>query len=167
MSDFAICARPKGKTVFLIGDGSGTGAESVLAFASQGAKVGFVDKNETSGQALLSALEGDHPFATSDFRDISGLQSVFAERADELGFAEVFVNNAVRDDWHDWREVTPEHWDEWMQTNLRHMVLAIRSVARDMIGVSGGTINNIGVNSWWECDRGPQLMTRPSQPFMG
>lgn len=154
MSDFGLYPSLKGKTVFLTGGASGIGAETVRAFASQGAKVGFVDIDETGGQEFLSALEGDHAFATCDLRDISSFRSAFAELAGKLGPAQVLVNNAARDDRHDWREVTPEYWDERMQTNLRHMFFAIQSVAPGMIGAGGGSIINIGSNSWWECSGG-------------
>ena len=85
--------------VSLIGDASGIGAETVRAFASQGAKVGFVDKRETGGQSLLSVFEGDHVFATCDLCLIPDLQSAFAERAFELHPAEVSVNNTSRAPW--------------------------------------------------------------------
>ena len=48
------------------------------------------------------------------------------------------VNNAARDDRHDWREVTPEYWDERQATNLRHMFFAIQAVAPDMIEAGAG-----------------------------
>ena len=60
------------------------------------------------------------------------------------------VNNAARDDRHDWREVTPDYWDERQATNLRHMFFAIQTVAPDMIDAGGGSIINMGSNSWWE-----------------
>ena len=71
-----------------------------------------------------------------------------------MGPTEVLVNNAARDDRHDWREVTPEYWDERMATNLRHMFFAIQAVAPDMIDAGGGAIVNIGSNSWWEAGGG-------------
>ena len=37
-----------------------------------------------------------------------------------------------------------------MDTNLRHMFFAIQAVAPAMIVMSGGSIINLGSNSWWE-----------------
>ena len=62
----------------------------------------------------------------------------------------MLVNNAARDDRHDWRDVTPEYWDERMATNLRHMFFAIQATAPGMIAAGGGSIINLGSNSWWE-----------------
>jgi NAD(P)-dependent dehydrogenase (short-subunit alcohol dehydrogenase family) len=86
----------------------------------------------------------------ADLRDIPALQEAFARLKAKLGPAQVLVNNAARDDRHDWREVTPEYWDERQATNLRHMFFAIQAVAPDMIEAGGGSIINMGSNSWWE-----------------
>jgi len=152
--EFARYPSLKDKTVFITGGGSGIGARTVRAFADQGAKVGFVDKDEAASKAVLAELEGDHAFAACDLRDIDALRTAFDSLADQLGPAQVLVNNAARDDRHDWRDVTPEYWDERMQTNLRHMFFAIQSVAPAMIEAGGGSIVNIGSNSWWEAGGG-------------
>ena len=154
MSDFAIYPSLKGKTVFVTGGAAGIGERMTRAFAEQGARVGMVDLNGAGGQALIDSLDGDHAFAQCDLRDIDVLRAAFAELADRLGPAQVLVNNAAHDDRHDWRDVTPEYWDERMQTNIRHMFFAIQSVAPAMIAAGGGSIINLGSNSWWECGGG-------------
>lgn len=143
-----------GKTVFITGGAGGIGAETVRAFAAQGAKVGFLDINAEAGQALLAGLEGEHAFAQCDLRDIDALKAALMLLVDKLGEADVLVNNAAHDDRHDWRKVTPEYWDERMETNLRHMFFTIQSVAPGMIAKGKGSIVNIGSNSWWEAGAG-------------
>ncbi len=143
-----------GKTVFVTGGASGIGAEIVTAFAKQGANVGFVDMDIAGSEALLAKLEGTHSFAPCDLRDIAALKATFAQLAETLGPAEILVNNAARDDRHDWREVTPEYWDERQNNNLRHMFFAIQAVADGMIAAGGGSIINMGSNSWWEAGGG-------------
>ena len=68
----------------------------------------------------------------------------------KLGTATVLVNNAARDDRHNWKDVTPEYWDDRMNTNLRHFFFAMQAVAPGMIAAGGGSIINLGSNSWWE-----------------
>src|SRR6056297_1749500 len=104
-----ICAisEPQGQDCFHHRGWSGIGARTVRAFADQGAKVGFVDKDEAASKAVLAELEGDHAFAACDLRDIDALRTAFDSLADQLGPAQVLVNNAARDDRHDWRDVTP------------------------------------------------------------
>ncbi|MGR3661392.1 MAG: SDR family NAD(P)-dependent oxidoreductase [Paracoccaceae bacterium] len=151
MSDkFATYPSLKGKSVFVTGGASGIGEEIVKAFAAQGARVGFVDLNDAAGTLLADALGGDVTFAKCDLRDIEALRGAFASLADRIGPADVLVNNAARDDRHDWQDVTPEYYDERMATNLRHMFFAIQSVAPGMIKAGGGSIINMGSNSWWE-----------------
>jgi len=151
MSDgFAIYPSLKGRTVFVTGGASGIGADIVRAFDAQGARVGFVDLDEAAAGALTAELGGRPAFARCDLRDVDALKVAFADLEAALGPATVLVNNAARDDRHDWREVTPDYWDERMATNLRHMFFAIQAVAPGMIAAGGGSIVNVGSNSWWE-----------------
>lgn len=153
--NFATYPSLSGRSVFVSGGASGIGAEIVKAFAAQGAKVGFVDIDREGGEALCASLEGGpHAFAPCDLRDIDGLRSAFADLAEKIGPAQVLVNNAARDDRHDWRDVTPDYWDERQATNLRHMFFAIQAVAPGMIEAGGGAIVNMGSNSWWEAGGG-------------
>jgi NAD(P)-dependent dehydrogenase (short-subunit alcohol dehydrogenase family) len=152
--DFAIYPSLNGQTVFITGGAGGIGAETVRAFAAQGAKIGILDINADAGHALLSDLDGEHAFAQCDLRDIEALREALDQLSEELGAPHVLVNNAAHDDRHDWREVTPEYWDERMATNIRHMFFAIQSVAPAMIERGGGSIVNIGSNSWWEAGAG-------------
>ncbi|SLN48736.1 SDR family NAD(P)-dependent oxidoreductase [Ruegeria meonggei] len=152
--DFANYPSLAGKTVFVTGGAGGIGALTVRAFAAQGAKVGFLDLNADAGTALLTDLEGEHVFAPCDLRDIDAVRDALDQMTEELGPAHVLVNNAAHDDRHDWREVTPEYWDERMATNLRHMFFTIQHVAPGMIARGGGSIVNLGSNSWWECGAG-------------
>jgi NAD(P)-dependent dehydrogenase (short-subunit alcohol dehydrogenase family) len=152
--DFARYPSLNGKTVFVTGGASGIGADIVRAFADQGAKVGFVDLNAEAGDAMLGNIGPDHAFECCDLRDIDALRAAFSSMAGKLGDASVLVNNAARDDRHDWRDVTPEYWDDRYNTNLRHMFFAIQSVAPGMIAAGGGSIINMGSNSWWEAGGG-------------
>jgi NAD(P)-dependent dehydrogenase (short-subunit alcohol dehydrogenase family) len=148
MPDFAIYPSLKGKTVLVTGGASGIGALTVGAFAEQGADVAFLDR-DAEASARIAGQTGAR-YALCDLRDVEALQAAIAE----LGTFDVLVNNAARDDRHDWQEVTPEYWDERMATNLRHMFFAIQAVAPGMIAANGGSIINLGSNSWWEAGGG-------------
>ncbi|MEO1102574.1 MAG: SDR family oxidoreductase [Pseudomonadota bacterium] len=154
MPDFAIYPSLKGKTVFITGGASGIGAEMVTAFAAQGSKVGFLDLDTTASQAIAGKTEGEVAFEICDLRDIEAMKRAFAALKAKLGPANVLVNNAARDDRHDWKDVTADYWDERLATNLRHQFFAIQAVAPDMIAAGGGSIINMGSNSWWEAGGG-------------
>ena len=148
MSEFAIYPSLKGKRVLVSGGASGIGALTVGAFAEQGADIAFLDRDV--GASKRVAEETGARYALCDLRDIAALREAIAS----LGEFDVLVNNAARDDRHDWRDVTPEYWDERMATNIRHMFFAIQAVAPGMIAAGGGSIVNIGSNSWWEAGGG-------------
>jgi NAD(P)-dependent dehydrogenase (short-subunit alcohol dehydrogenase family) len=159
---FAVYPSLKDTSVFLTGGASGIGAEIVRAFAGQGSRVGFVDFDRDHGAALASELTSAGAqvrFELCDLRDIEALRRAFASLASHQGPARVLVNNAARDDRHAWAEVTPEFYDERIATNLRHMFFAIQAVAPGMIAAGGGSIINLGSDSWWRASGGFPVYT--------
>jgi NAD(P)-dependent dehydrogenase (short-subunit alcohol dehydrogenase family) len=154
---FATYPSLKDASVFITGGASGIGAEIVRAFADQDARVSFFDFDLEHGPALAADLGGRGArvrFEPCDLRDIAALRRAFASAAEAQGSARVLVNNAARDDRHRWEDVTPEFYDERIATNLRHMFFAIQAVAPGMIEAGGGSIINLGSDSWWRAAGG-------------
>ena len=131
---FASYPSLEGRVVLVTGGGSGIGASITRHFCAQGARVAFIDIAREPSQALV--------------RDISALRAAVLRVETELGAIKVLVNNAARDDRHDWRDVTPEYWDEVQQVNLRHQFFALQAVAAGMAASGGGSIVNFGSVSW-------------------
>ena len=152
--NFANFPSLKKKTVFVTGGASGIGAEIVSAFAAQGSKVGFLDLDAPASQNISNTLGENVHFEVCDLRDITALKNAMSRLSERLGTANILVNNAANDDRHDWQDVTPDYWDERLSTNLRHQFFAIQHVAPGMIKAGGGSIINIGSNSWWEAGGG-------------
>lgn len=160
MSAFAIYPSLKDKTVFLTGGASGIGEFMVRAFAEQGARVGFLDMDEPGSKKLAEELGDKVTYELCDLRDIRALKVAFASLQEKLGSCKVLVNNAARDDRHTWEEVTSEYFDERVATNLKHFFFAIQAVAPGMIQAGkGGSIINMGSNSWWEAGGGMPVYT--------
>ena len=159
---FATYPSLREAVVFITGGASGIGAEIVRAFAAQGSRVGFIDIDTERGGALAEELERQGAtirFASCDLRNVDALKRAFAALEAALGPATVLVNNAARDDRHDWQQVTPDYYDERIATNLRHMFFAIQAVAPGMIAAGKGSIINLGSNSWWEAAGGMPVYT--------
>jgi D-xylose 1-dehydrogenase len=155
---FALYPSLRDTGVIVTGGASGIGMEIVRAFAGQKSRVGFLDFDVEHGAALEAELQADGAqvrFEPCDLRDIDALRRAVAALAAVHGPARVLVNNAARDDRHRWEDVTPEYFDERVATNLRHMFFAIQAVAAGMIAAgSGGSIINLGSDSWWRAGGG-------------
>ncbi len=151
MPSFTAYSSLKAKPIVVTGGASGIGEATVRAFAAQGARTGLIDLDSERGEALadeLRAAGADVRFERADLRETSELAAAIASLAQTHGPARVLVNNAARDDRHDWRAVDPAYWDERVATNLRHMFFAIQAVAPSMIAAGGGSIVNLGSDSW-------------------
>ena len=149
---FAVYPSLRGRVVLVTGGASGIGAAEVTHFAAQGAKVAFLDIDDSASALLFAALrlEGlPAPlYLPCDLKDITALRSAIAEILRRLGPITVLVNNAANDQRHDYADVTVEYWDERMATNLRHQFFAIQAVAPMMRAAGGGSIVNFGSISW-------------------
>lgn len=143
-----------GKSVLMTGGAAGIGAEIVKGFAAEGAKVGFIDLDADGSAKTAADIDGEVDFEVCDLRDIDALKAAIEALRDRLGPFEILVNNAARDDRHEWKDVTADYWDERIATNLRHMFFAIQATAPDMIAAGSGSIINMGSNSWWEAGGG-------------
>ncbi|WP_018898607.1 SDR family oxidoreductase [Rhizobium sp. 2MFCol3.1] len=135
------------RSVVVTGGGSGIGAAIVEGFARQGAKVSFIDIAEDESHALVDRLSRDslHPvrFHHADLRDVAAIRATIEAIVAHSGPIGVLVNNAARDDRHDFDEVTPEYWDNNQATNLRHVFFAAQAVAPSMREAGGGAIINM------------------------
>jgi len=135
------------RTVLVTGGGSGIGAAIVEGFARQSAKVSFIDVAEDESRALSLRLSRDseHPvhFFKADLRDIEAIRQTVDAVVAQSGPITVLVNNAARDDRHDFDTVTPEYWDNNQATNLRHVFFAAQAVAPSMREAGGGAIINM------------------------
>lgn len=161
-SAFATYPSLRDAAVLVTGGASGIGMEIVRAFAGQGSRVAFLDFDETNGARLAAELQATGAqvrFESCDLRDIDALRRAVAAVAEAHGPARVLVNNAARDDRHRWEEVTPAFYDERIATNLRHMFFAIQAVAPGMIAADGGSIINLGSDSWWRAGGGFPVYT--------
>ena len=152
LSSFAKFPSLRDKTVFVTGGGSGIGAAIVESFVDQGARVAFIDIDETASQALCQRVRAQYGaaprFARCDVTDIAALQAAIDQVGRDLGHIGVLVNNAANDMRHKWQDVTPDYWDERMAINLRPFFFAIQSVAPQMKRLGGGSIINFGSISW-------------------
>jgi len=136
-----------GQGVIVTGGAGGIGADIVRAFAAQGCKVGFIDRDVAAGENLAKSLP-DTFFEACDVTDVAALQAAIGRLAQRTGGVDVLVNNVANDLRHTIDEVTPEFFDQRIAVNLRPHVFATQAVLASMRGKGGGSIVNIGSASW-------------------
>lgn len=165
----AIYPDLEGQTVLVTGGASGIGAAVVTAFARQGCKVGFLDLDEAGARATLAAQPAgaEVAFEACDLRDVDALKASVERVRARFGPITVLVNNAARDDRHDWRDVTSDYWDERFATNLKHQFFASQAVAPDMIAAGGGAIVCMGSVSWMVGQGGMPCYTTAKSAVQG
>ena len=141
-----------GKSVFVTGGGSGIGADIVAAFARQGARVAFADRDVAAAQAFLAALAEEGVavplFIACDLADIASLRAAVLAATQAHGEVDVLINNVANDARHDWLAVSPEQFDAGVTINLKVAYFAAQAVAPGMLRRGGGVIVNLGSIGW-------------------
>lgn len=142
------------RPVLISGGGSGIGMYLVQAFCTQGAKVAFIDIDKQASARVASLVRrstGNRPhYAIADLTDIDALRAAVATLRARTGLFRVLINNAGNDDRVPLAEVTPDYWDNRINTNLRHQLFAAQAVTPDMAAAGGGAIVNLGSTSWMQ-----------------
>ena len=141
----------EGRSVFITGGSSGIGADIVVGFARQGAKVAFTGRNAESAAKVLAAASAVGPtplFLQSEASDVAALQAAIAQAAAAHGDISVLINNVANDQRHDTMDVTPEDFDWRVSVNLRPHFFAAQAVVPGMRRMGGGAIVNLGSTSW-------------------
>ncbi|MFI5015805.1 MAG: SDR family NAD(P)-dependent oxidoreductase [Hyphomicrobiales bacterium] len=137
------------KGVLITGGASGIGAAMVEAFATQGARVDFLDIDDEAAKALLLKLKGRAvSYRRCDVTDIAALRAAIAAVEAARGPIHALVNNAARDDRHAMAEVEPDYWSGNLAVNLNHQFFATQAVAPAMAKRGGGAIILFGSVAW-------------------
>jgi len=143
---FATYPSIKDRVVFVTGGASGIGADIVRAFHDSGARVAFVDIQDTAGKALAAELGA--LFLHCDLTDIESLKASIAAVHAALGPIGVLVNNAANDDRHPIDDVNVDYWDWSQHVNLRPHFFAAQAVRPQMRELGGGSIINFSSIAW-------------------
>jgi len=139
----------KDRVVVITGAAGGFGAATARAFATQGAKIALVDRDEASLASLQAALasttgrDNDVRAYTADVTDAASVAQYFASIRDELGAPYVLFNNAGIEG-----AVQPivtyptDVFDRVMAINVRGVWLNLKEALISMRSAGGGVIIN-------------------------
>jgi len=140
------------RVVLITGGATGIGETLVEQFVAQGSRVGFVDIDAASAEALVKRLApgAKHAplFVRTDITDTPKLEAAIDAVRGKFGPITVLLNNAANDQRHQIEATTPEYWDAAIAVNLKHQFFAAKKVSADMKAAGGGSIINFGSVSW-------------------
>jgi NAD(P)-dependent dehydrogenase (short-subunit alcohol dehydrogenase family) len=135
-----------GRSVLITGGASGIGAELVVAFAAQKARVAFLDVDEGRGADL--ARRTGALFVACDLLDIDLLRRRVVEIEAQQDGIGVLINNAGKDDRQAVASIEPADWRRMLGLNLDHHFFASQAVAPGMAARGAGSIIMLGSVSW-------------------
>ncbi|MEO1836332.1 MAG: 3-oxoacyl-[acyl-carrier-protein] reductase [Akkermansiaceae bacterium] len=137
----------KDKIVVVTGAGRGIGKAVAEAFASEGAKVAVLSRNEQSCGKSAAAINEAHPDAARayavDVADFDAVQEVGKQIVADFGGVNILVNNAgiTRDGLL--LRMKPEDWDAVLDTNLKGAFNTVKAFQRNLMKADDPRIINM------------------------
>lgn len=132
------------KNVLITGGGGGLGWGIASEFAQEGAKVALADINSQKGEEVLKdyllKISPGHRFYQQDIRNLPELEELINKVRNDLGRIDVLINNAGVNTGHHFLDMTPEAFDQVLETNLRAHFFLSQKVAKQMIENNNGGV---------------------------
>ncbi len=134
--------RLDGKVALVTGAAAGIGLAIAKLFASHGARLALLDRDEAV-VGVAGALGEDHLGLVCDVGDLAQVRNAATEVGSKLGRIDVLVNNAgiVRLD--DAERISESDWDATMAINLKAPFFLAQAVLPWMERQGGGRIINL------------------------
>ena len=157
----------KPPTAIVTGAASGIGFAIAQRLAAEGAAVAIFDLNATAATTAAEKIASCGSRAAGwavDVTDRARIDEAVAEVADTWGVPTVLVNNAGRDGFEKFLDITAESWQQIMAANLTGVFDCCQAVVPHMIAAGWGRIVNISSSS---AQTGNPLMTHYSAAKAG
>jgi meso-butanediol dehydrogenase / (S,S)-butanediol dehydrogenase / diacetyl reductase len=142
-----MAQRFENKVVLVTGGGTGIGRGTAQRFAREGAEVVVAGRRQEPLDNVVREITeaGGKAWAkTCDMRNIDDIQALVGAIIARSGHIDVLINNAGVAGEGAFLGVTPEYYDEVLETNLRGPYFMAQRAAKAMIDRgSGGSIVNI------------------------
>jgi NAD(P)-dependent dehydrogenase (short-subunit alcohol dehydrogenase family) len=135
-----------GKVALITGAGNGIGRASAIGFASRGAKVVVVDRDQDAGEATAGILRqqgGDALFVAADVTQSAEVRNYVKAALDAYGSIDCFHNNAgIVGSIAVTAEYDEDMFDRVIAVNVRGVFLGLRHVLPVMIEQGRGAVVN-------------------------
>lgn len=136
----------KGKVAIVTGAARGIGKATATALAQEGVNVGLLARSEATLKEVATELEGlgiKVAYAVADVSSQEQVEAAVQKLTNELGAADILINNAGIGTFGTVLEMDPEEWKRIIDTNLLGTYYVTRAVLPQLIEKNGGDIINI------------------------
>ncbi len=137
--------RLQGKSALVTGGASGFGAEIVLAYVREGARVVILDLNGAGAQKIATEAGNNAIAVTGDVTKKADIEKAVKTAVDSFGKLDIVINNAG------WTfrnkpllDVTEEEFDKVFAINVKSIYLMTNAAVPVMRQQKSGRIINIG-----------------------
>ncbi|MEO4053018.1 3-ketoacyl-ACP reductase [Solibacillus sp. CAU 1738] len=136
----------QGKVAFVTGAARGIGKATALHLAKEGVNVGLLARTEETLKEVASEIESlgvKVAYATADVSSKEQVEAAIASLTNDLGPADILINNAGIATFGTVMEMDPQEWKQIIDTNLMGTYYVTRAVLPQLIEKNGGDIINI------------------------
>ncbi|WP_282034348.1 SDR family oxidoreductase [Metabacillus indicus] len=139
-----------GKVAIVTGASSGIGEAAAIKLAEQGAKVALLDIKEENAESVKKKIEernGEAIILECDVSDAERMESSYKKVIDTWGRLDiVFANAGINGRWTPIEDLSPEDWDQTINTNLRSTFLSVKYAIPYMKKKGGSIIITSSIN---------------------
>ena len=138
-----------GKVSIITGAARGIGAAIALKLAEQGSHIAFTYVSDSSADKANSLISEIEKFGVkakaykANAADFAACESFVNEVVTTFGTVDICVNNAGISKDNLLLRMTPEQWDEVINTNLKSVYNMTKQVIRPMMKAKAGSIINM------------------------
>lgn len=135
-----------GKVAFVTGAARGIGKAISVALAKEGIKVGLLATNEETLRQVaqeISDMGVKVAYAVVDVSSKEQVENAIASLTEQLGTADILINNAGIGKFQTLLEMDPEEWRNIIEVNLLGTYYVTHAVLPQLIDKNAGDIINI------------------------
>ena len=136
----------KGKVAIITGAARGIGKATAIALAKEGVNVGLLARTESTLKEVAAEIEGlgvKVAYAAADVSSKEQVEEAISSLTNDLGAADILINNAGIGNFGTLLEMDPEEWKSIVDTNVMGTYYVTRAVLPQLIEKNGGDIINI------------------------
>ncbi|MGR9049786.1 3-ketoacyl-ACP reductase [Halobacillus faecis] len=140
----------KGKIAYVTGAGRGIGRATALQLAKEGVHVGLIARTESRLEEVAEEARSygvQASVAAADISDLEQVEKAVQQLQEELGEADILINNAGIGVYGKFLELEPEEWKRTFEVNVYGTYHVTRAVLPMMKEKKQGDIINISSSS--------------------